>query len=113
MKLKTLEDLHEKLSERVSDFPRNTCSDIDNVIYEIKPIIRVCSTIYATFNDDTPRNFVDFVDQVEMLLKSLPSDLDDLRSLNASLRKSLHEALDSRKECAVILEKEINLFERE
>ncbi len=83
-----IEGVADDLSSRVTDFPKHTCSDIDRVIREIKP---VAAAARAKMRED------EFADDVDTLLNSLPDDLDDLRGYNSQLRESLMEALQSRK----------------
>jgi hypothetical protein len=89
--IRSLNDISVELENRVRDFPGNTCGDIDRVIRDIKPIAREAQRRMAT---------EDFADEVDTLLRGLPSDLDDLRDNNYRLRESLHEALKSRKDAA-------------
>ena len=85
-----IEDNIAELSERVSEFPRYTCSDIDSAIRAIGPLIKEAYTI-----EDN-----EFADRFHDECASLPSDLDDLRNSNSTLRESLSEALQSRKSVA-------------
>lgn len=85
-----LENIEQELSNRVADFPRYTCSDIDAAIRSVGPLVKQA---YSMEDNE-------FAQEFWGACSSLPSDLDDLRNANSQLRESLLEALKSRKDMA-------------
>ena len=109
--LMSLEDLINSLRERVQDFPGPTCSDIDTVILDLRPITHEIDMLERKGTEANHAELVTAVAEVDLWLRNLPAELDDLRSANYQLRTSLHEALDNRKSVANTLEEIVSKIE--
>jgi hypothetical protein len=106
--LGALEDVSVELSNRVSDFPGPTCTEISRVISSIRPVAKETDRLQRMKLDDGEIN--SFVNEADYLLYSLEDDLEGLRAANDALRTALHEALESRKSAAAEINKLIDLL---